>query len=404
MVKRILSLGAAVALAAMMTVSSFAASVSQTYDLSFPFYGRARIRQGGTQLYIDSLSKPISSSESVSLSGAGGTIIFDFYPYTSEYELYDSNVTTFYDHYTIWNITERNEQSVVYDSNGDIDYIKSPFSNFHVESYSSTESTLDLSQYATITATTVKAGSFLLEGFLEFDSDDVRSLDVWNTMVDSVTGSCITSSGSYSIDIPYADFEFHKYNGHDRINYKIALTIPYSGEYTRLFFQLNTSSDTAIPSLTGFSVNTGALEMQAASDTIGFSVLVGGWFSDTISAIKSGFYNLGHLFNANRDDAEDAAANKDQEAVEDAQSKIAEAEEFEASLNSDIETGVSEIETEYMTIPDSFGSAIGFAGWVFTSFYNALGGYQVLVYVPLVLGIVLLLIGRGGRSLKGGDK
>lgn len=416
MVKRILALGAAVALILSLSVVSFADSpsdnaitVSDSFFLGFPFYSRTRVRQNGTELYYGSAGNPITSDSAENLNGAGGTIVFDFYSRQQALTITNSGEVDVMvpDYNTQYSFTP--DMSVEYNNQGQITYIENPVSGYQGRFvYGNMD--FDINQIMSVEGTKIQAGTYVIDGELSFPANSIGSVDNFISMITSYSGSIVTNSGTYDIDFKHQDYEFHQRGDFDRINFRISVDIPVSGIYNRFFFQigskLNSQQQPLIPSLKGFSVSTGAITFEKASSIQGFSALVGNWFNSTISAIKSGFFDLRHLMNANRDDAGEAAKTSDQQSVDTAQSQVAAVESFEASTSQSINSGVSTINNSgYLTVPDytssssGMGAALAAVGLIFAGVFNCLGGYQVVITVPLVLGIMLILVGRGTLAL-----
>lgn len=387
MLKRLFAIGAALAVAFSLSLSSFAAT-SDTLSLGFPLYGHTRVRQGGTQLYLSTDGTiPISSDSSLSLNGSGGSIIFDFFPMSNSVSLSELDVQTithpYYrlDSYQRWLDIDSDRsryENPLY--NSDWQYLHDP----------AFDDDFDFSQYTTLTCNSISSGDYVIEGTFVFSSGAIGSLENWNGMISGLTSTIIDGSGnSYPIGMTSPVFEFFTRGNNDFINFRLCLDIPYSGIYQRLFFQLTSKSSGGVPSLKGFFVNTGSIKFQSATNTQSLSILLGTWFDKLIGTIKANSVS-------DDDKAAQAEESADREAVSEAQSQVSEIEVFESGLNSSITESVSDID---FTVPSSFGAALGAVGFVFGGLFSDLGGYQIVITIPLILGIMLVLIGRGTMAL-----
>lgn len=391
MLKRLFAIGAALAVAFSLSLSSFAAT-SDTLSLGFPLYGHTRVRQGGTQVYLSTDgSIPISSDSSLSLNGSGGSIVFDFFPMANSVRLYEDDTNQLIIPYYEFTFDSENDQYLYFHNPTDSGYsrIDNPIYGFDSQVVTLYES-IDLSQTTIIDCDSIESGQYVLEGTLVFASSAIGSLDNWNGMISGLTSTIIDGDGnSYPIGMTSPVFEFFTRGNNDFINFRLCLDIPYSGVYQRLFFQLTSKSSGGVPSLKGFFVNTGSIKFQSATNTQSLSILLGTWFDKLIGTIKANSVS-------DDDKAAQAEESADREAVSEAQSQVSQIEAFESGLNSSITESVSDID---FTVPSSFGSALGVVGFVFGGLFSDLGGYQIVITIPLILGIMLVLIGRGSMAL-----
>lgn len=390
MLKRLFAIGAAFALAFSLSLSSFA-STSDILSIGFPLYGHTRVRQGGSQIYLSSNgSVPISSDSSLSLNGSGGTVIFDFFPmdhfffHETDINYIDIPVYEFHSQF-------EDDLYLYFHSPSDSGYqsVDNPLCDFGAE-VTYIRETIDLGQWSNIDCNSIESGQYVLEGTLVFSSGAIGSVDAWNSMISGLTATVVDSdSNSYPIGMTSPVFDYFTRGNNDFINFRLCLDIPYSGVYQRLFFQLTSKTSGGIPSLKGFFVNTGSIKFQSATNTQSLSILLGTWFDKLIGTIKGNSVS-------DDDNASRAAAEADNQSVSQAQSGIQQVEAFESSLNSSIGASVNQID---FTLPTNFGQALGAVGYIFTSCFNALGGYQIVITIPLILGIMLILIGRGTLAL-----
>lgn len=389
MLKRLFVIGAALAVAFSLSLSSFAAD---TLSLGFPLYGYTRVRQGGSQVYLSAEgSIPISSDSSLSLNGSGGSIVFDFFPMVNTVNLTEYNVASLFFPYVMVEASGTSNQYLYFSQPTEHGYdrVTNPMYGFDSDVYFE-ESEIDLSQYTSLSCKQVESGQYVLEGTLVFASGAIGSLDNWYGMISGLTSTIIDGDGnSYPIGMTSPVFEFFTRGNNDFINFRLCLDIPYSGVYQRLFFQLTSKSSGGVPSLKGFFVNTGSIKFQSATNTQSLSILLGTWFDKLIGTIKANSVS-------DDDKAAQAEESADREAVSEAQSQVSQIEAFESGLNSSITESVSDID---FTVPSSFGAALGAVGFVFGGLFSDLGGYQIVITIPLILGIMLVLIGRGTMAL-----
>lgn len=386
MPKRLFAIGAVFALAFSLSLSSFA-STSDILSIGFPLYGHTRVRQGGSQIYLSSNgSVPISSDSSLSLNGSGGTVIFDFFP-MDHFFLHEVDQNSIDIPYYLFSFSSEDEPYLYFHNPTDSGYsrVDNPVYGFNSDLRYSTE-TISFDQWSNIDCNVIESGQYVLEGTLVFSSGAIGSVDTWNSMLSGLTATVVDSDGnSYPIGMTSPVFDYFTRGNNDFINFRLCLDIPYSGVYQRLFFQLTSKSSGGIPSLKGFFVNTGSIKFQSATNTQSLSILLGTWFDKLIGTIKGNSV-------ADDDTAARAVSDELTESNSQAQSKIEQIESFESNLNSDVSVTLSNID---LTVPNSFSAPLSFIGYVVTSVFNRLGNYQVIVIVPLILGIVLLMIGRG---------
>lgn len=390
MLRRFFAIGAAFALAFSLSFYSFA-STSDILSIGFPLYGHTRVRQGGSQIYLSSNgSVPISSDSSLSLNGSGGTVIFDFFPmdhfffHETDINYIDIPVYEFHSQF-------EDDLYLYFHSPSDSGYqsVDNPLCDFGAE-VTYIRETIDLGQWSNIDCNSIESGQYVLEGTLVFSSGAIGSVDAWNSMISGLTVTVVDSDGnSYPIGMTSPVFDYFTRGNNDFINFRLCLDIPYSGVYQRLFFQLTSKSSGGVPSLKGFFVNTGSIKFQRATNTQSLSILLGTWFDKLIGTIKANSVS-------DDDNAAQAEESADREAVSEAQSQVSQIEVFESGLNSSITESVSDID---FTVPSSFGAALGAVGFVFGGLFSDLGGYQIVITIPLILGIMLVLIGRGTLAL-----
>lgn len=84
------------------------------------------------------------------------------------------------------------------------------------------------------------------------------------------------------------------------------------------------------------------------------------------------------------------------EEIQEAQGMIDTVENFESQLHSNIVTEFDKID---FTTPTNLAAPVAYVGDKITRSMNSLGNYQPLVFVPLVLGIMLIMLGRGVSAL-----
>lgn len=117
--------------------------------------------------------------------------------------------------------------------------------------------------------------------------------------------------------------------------------------------------------------------------------------------IRSGFDNILGFLGVNRDKDEsnynavtDPTTNAE---IDEAQGMIDTVEGFESSLHGNINTEFDKVD---FTTPTNLASPVAFVADKVTKSVNALGGgFQPLVFVPLTLGIMLIMLGRGVTAL-----
>lgn len=139
------------------------------------------------------------------------------------------------------------------------------------------------------------------------------------------------------------------------------------------------------------------------------------WFSDEFSpfllslfsSVQDSFLsltgNVGSYFSAlfNRMDQQedDYAAVTDpstSQEIQETQDMIDTVEDFESQLHGNITTEFDKID---FTTPTNLAAPVAYVGDKITRSMNSLGNFQPLIFVPLVLGIMLVMLGRGVSAL-----
>lgn len=391
MLKRFFAIGAAFALAFSLSLSAFADSNTTLY-LGFPLYGHTRVRQNNSQIYLSSEGlEPISSDSASGLNGSAGSIVFDFFPMSDPVTFIGHDQETISIPYYAFSFDSSDEVYLYFHNATDSGYsrVDNPIYGFDSEVIHDSQ-TIDHRQYTEVYCNEISSGQYVLEGTLIFDQNAVGSLDAWENMFSGLSCTVIdTNSNSYPIGMTAPVFRYYRRNNQDFVNFRLCLDVPFTGQYQRLFFSINSSSSSPIPVLKGFLVNTGSIRFEEANSTQSLSILLGTWFDKLIGTIKANSVS-------DDDKAAQAEESADREAVSEAQSQVSEIKSFESSLNSSITESVSNID---FTIPSSFGAALGAVGFVFGGLFSDLGGYQIVITIPLILGIMLILIGRGTLAL-----
>lgn len=382
MLKRFFAIGAALVVAFSLSLSSFADDCLQ---LGFPYFGRVRFSKGSTVLYIGTNGDdPITGirQEVTDSSSAGSSYIaFDLYPFGTFSKTFSTGAQTIsYD------------VPAYYGSGGDTIPYSQNDSHGYQKRY--TASISSGSNSISIQNNIISGGDYIIFGQVEYPAGSVSDVnDVFTG-----TGTLRVQSGNHFVDISNLEFKnisiSNTYN--DIVQFAVSFTVPYSMQFSSIRLMLNTKSsfDSQIQA---FSISTGGFEYTDDVNSVaGLSSELAGWFSGLKSGISSGFQKIASFLTQRDEDAAQAEESADHEAVSEAQSQVSEIEAFESGLNSSISESVSDID---FTVPSSFGAALGAVGFVFGGMFSDLGGYQIVITIPLILGIMLVLIGRGTMAL-----
>lgn len=386
MLKRFACVAAALVVAFSLSLSSFA---SDSVQVPFPYFGRVRLSKGSTAIYTGSNgSDPITGITTSITDSSTGTTYYniDIYPFGSFRKTFDTGSQTITYNVPSYHII--GDSTVLPYHQSASDETHGTFTKPYTGTISSGSSSVAYQNNS------IAGGDYVLFGYFEYARGSVSSVD------DIFTGSSWVRvmSGSHFVDVN--DLQFSKVysgaSGNDVVQFTCSFTVPYSMTFSSIRLSIGTKSSFTSP-IIGFGISSGGFEYTDSVNSIGgLSGELASWFSGLKSGISSGFQKIASLITSNRDDAAAAEESADHEAVSEAQSQVSEIESFESSLNSSITQSVSNID---FTVPSSFGSALGAIGFVFGGLFSDLGGYQVVITIPLILGIMLILIGRGTIAL-----
>lgn len=180
--------------------------------------------------------------------------------------------------------------------------------------------------------------------------------------------------------------------------YKLTFDVPFTGQYTK--FNIKYVGDSS--AFTTIRVDASVIDPNgytsgAGPTTInGLSFYLTSMFDKFWGKVRSLFFDQDQIM---AESVPSAAG----ELAEEVSSGAETIHEFETNNFDSIETQQENIDWD---IPDDFGSsadtgsAIGFVSMLFMGIYQALGvKVQYVIVVPLILGLVLLVLGRGSLAL-----
>lgn len=138
-----------------------------------------------------------------------------------------------------------------------------------------------------------------------------------------------------------------------------------------------------------------------------FHDVLGPFFINLFSFVQDNFVsltgNIGSYFSAlfNRmdqqeDDYQAVTDPSTSQDIQEAQGMIDTVEGFESQLHANITTEFDKID---FTTPTNLAAPVAYIGDKVTRSMNSLGNYQPLIFVPLTLGIMLIMLGRGVSAL-----
>lgn len=401
LVKRILAFGSAILLALSLSVCSFA--ISSTVSLGFPFFTKLNLRRAYDSNYIYQGtvgSRPVSgivSDVDGSSFATGSMFVFDFNLGGTSSVSVSVDSKTF--SYTVpygGQFLVSQDASYWQGSHVSGYYYDGIFTDHYVEEKTYNVTIPAGTETVILNNNTVPGGDYAITGFFEFPFGTIEAID--QLFTGDANAILIYGSENDRIAVDVSDLRF-TLSASDRqvVQFMTVINVPESVSNIssgRVQLTLYTNSDVSAP-LTRFGVNTGGFEYQDTVSGIGgLSAQLANWFS----GLKSQLGGIAQLLRLQQDDAQQAASGADNVAVSEASSAVQEIHQFEQDLTTGISSGVSDID---FAIPSATGfvSALAAISFVMTSIFNGLGVYQFVITIPLILGIVLLLLGRGLQAV-----
>lgn len=401
MAKRFVAFGSAVLLALSLSVFSFASS--SIVSLGFPFFSTVNLRRAydSNYIYQGSVgSRPISgiaADVNGSSFATGSMFVFDFNLGRTYSVSVSGDSKTF--SYTIpfvdhWLISE--DASYWQGSSFSGNYYESFPTGTGVEEKTYTVNIPASSESVSIKNTSISCGDYAITGFFEFPSGTIETID--QLFTGEAGAALFYGSENEQIAVDVSDLRFTlSSSARQVVQFMTVINIPESVSSItsgRVQLTLYTNSNVSAP-ITRFGVNTGGFEYRDTVSGIGgLSVQL----SNLFSGIKSQLGGIAQLLRLQQDDAQQAASDADRSAVSEASSAVQEIHQFESDLNTNITSSVSQID---FSVPSASGflGAMGAISVVMGSIFENLGGYQFIITIPLILGILLLLLGRGMSAL-----
>lgn len=404
MVKRFVAFGSAMLLAFSLSVCSFAATNRSEIIMGFPFFTTVNLRRAFDSNYIYQStrgSRPVSgvSSDISSNISTGSMFVIDFVlgGVFTETNTYRNDFTYQVPSYAYIEPSSGTSQLISGHTNSSGDFTGYINSLYTVE-YTTQRVTgfSDNSEQIVLINTSISGGDYAITGFFELPPNTIESID--QLFTSKATSTVFVGSESDPVSVDVSDIRFNLSSAARQVvQFMAVINIPESVSSMssgRVQLCLMTNSGVSAP-LTRFGVNTGGFEyVDTVSGIGGLSAQLANWFS----GLKSQFGGIAQLLRLQQDDAQQAASEADNVAVSEASSAVQEIYQFEESLTSGISSGVSDID---FAIPSATGfvSALAAISFVMTSIFNGLGVYQFIITIPLILGIVLLLLGRGLQAV-----
>lgn len=401
MVKRFVAFGSAVLLALSLSVCSFASSSS--VSLGFPFFTRLDLRRSISSDYIyqgTAGSRPISgvaADVDGSSFASGSMFVYDFYlGGTSSVSVSGDSKTFSYKVPYGGQFLLSEDASYWQGSHVSGNYYDGIFTDHYVEEKTYTVTIPASTESVSIKNNTISGGDYAITGFFDFPSGTIETID--QLFTGEAAAALIYGSENERIAADVSDLRFTLSNS-DRqlVQFMTVINVPESVSDIssgRVQLRLFTNSNVSAP-ITRFGVNTGGFEYKDTVSGIGgLSAQLANWFS----GIKSQLGGIAQLLRLQQDDASQAASDADRAAVSEASSAVQEIHQFEADLNTNITSSVSQID---FTVPSTSGflGAMGAITVVMGSIFENLGAYQFVITIPMILGIMLIFIGRGMLAL-----
>lgn len=400
MFKRAISVGVALACALFLSVSSFASS--STVSMGFPFFTSVNLRRAFDSNYIYQStvgSRPVSgvSSDISSNISTGSMFVIDFV-LGRTYSVNVSGDSTRFSYTVPYGGQFLVSQDATYWQGSSISgyYYDGVYTGYQVQEKTYSVNIPAETETISLKNDTVPGGDYAITGFFEFPSNTIETID--QLFTGQATSTVFVGSESDPVSVDVSDIRFNLSSAARQVvEFMAVINVPESVSGLssgRVQLCLMTNSNVSSP-LTRFGVNTGGFEyLDTVSGIGGLSAQLANWFS----GLKSQLGGIAQLLRLQQDDAQQAASDADNVAVSEASSAVQEIHQFEESLTSGISSGVNDID---FAIPSATGfvSALAAISFVMTSIFNGLGVYQFVITIPLILGIVLLLLGRGLQAV-----
>lgn len=404
MVKRIVAFGSAILLALSLSVGSFAATNRSEVIMGFPFFTTVNLRRAFDSNYIYQStrgSRPLSgvSSDISSNISTGSMFVIDFVlgGVFTETNRYRNDFTYDVPSYAYIEPNSGSQQLISGYTNSSGNFTGYINSLYTVEyTTQSVTGISDNSEQISLINASISGGDYAITGFFELPPNTIESID--QLFTGKATSTVFVGSESDPVSVDVSDIRFNLSSAARQVvQFMAVINIPESVSSMssgRVQLCLMTNSGVSAP-LTRFGVNTGGFEyVDTVSGIGGLSAQLANWFS----GIKSQLGGIAQLLRLQQDDVQQAASDADNAAVSEASSAVQEIHQFEQDLNTNIISSVSQID---FTVPSTSGflGAMGAISVVMGSIFENLGVYQFIITIPLILGILLLLLGRGMAAL-----
>lgn len=431
MLKRFASLGVALICTLSFSVPAAAASTTSTVHMGFPYFSNLWLRgaggTNGTTVLVDGSngSRPISSwfgtvdqnlqnTSIIASFRIGGTynlgVVSDqsqTISYKVPYIISVENSRTYSGHYDtvdfLVGYNSTGEKITKIEANRSRDDISLSGSGYDYYNYGDKSYTATISggESLILKNDIISAGDYCVTGYMEFDDNDFDRVE--DFFKDQVI--VVIYDGTEFLNADILNFSLQKSTvfGSPRkvIEFVVAFNIPvdFNNSYNNQRVQLEFQTYNIPVHLYRFGISSNAFAYQdTVTGIAGLSAQLGNWFSGIKTGISSGFVKIQNLLMQRDNDASSAASSANSSGVSSASSTIAEIESFEAGLNADINTNVAQIDFALPT-GSGFTGALGAVSYIFGEVFGALGIYQYMLTIPLILGVMLLLLGRGQAAL-----
>lgn len=399
MVKRLSAFGCAVLLTLLLSISAYAAT-SSVVHMDFPFFSRAVFQQpSGTALaQLDVGQRPFSSwASTVTGAGSGSPAINFYLGNTFQLEGVQDTQTVSFDIPVYTGMTGGSQSISGTQSQYGIISLSSGATTYVLNRVDRTVSIdIDNSETLTLKNDIVATGDYLITGYFDFAHQTFGGQDAVDQMFRSPRVRTVLSGKYENIEVVHSQYTYILSGAgqalRDRVSWSVLIRIPVAVQ-GNVRFDLYNFGD-AIPSVTGFGVSTGAVEYQdSVTGIAGLSAQLANYFNKLISGIGS----IGSKITQQDQDAADAA--NDSTLRDDTASKSQDIDTIESFESSMLDGMNSNLDNVDFTVPTNFGAAATFVSWIVRGMFNRLGGYQIVIVFPLIIGLTLLLIGRGQSAL-----
>lgn len=287
--------------------------------------------------------------------------------------------------------------------NGTVSFSSENAGNFYLDIFLDPAFNAPATQYAAFPYTSIDISDWILG-----TSGSPSSVDAVNDYITAAADQISAEIGIAAADIKAVLMQIYRYMTGDQT--AILNAIKNNGTLVYQLLQNN-----MLPAIiNGFSSLEGVVEDGFASTALEIQAQT----AQLILTLTNAFNHLEGVIGAESDDIQAAIAAQTEAILAYLEDSFSAAnnpalsagaqegsialegnEAIEGELQESLDNNVGNIDFNSYALPAGILNAVLWIGNTFTGFYNELGDMQIVITLPLVVGLILLMIGRGSRAI-----